>query len=244
MQRLRISVIIPTLNEEKLIGSMLKQFENGVKERYNVELILSDGGSNDNTVEIARRYVDKILIQDDKLTKNISIGRNLGYSRADGDVLVFLNADTRFADIDEFFNLVSRFYSDKSFAAIAFPVRVFPEEEKFSDRVFHRFYNNYVRVLNKFFMGMGRGECQVIKREVFEKAGGYNEILFAGEDFDLYRRIRKFGQIFFAKDYIIYESPRRYRKYGYMRVFFDWAKNAVSVVLFKNSISKTWEAIR
>ncbi|MGB9696911.1 MAG: glycosyltransferase [Ignavibacteria bacterium] len=241
---MHISVIIPTLNEEKLIESMLKQFENGVRNCYNVELILSDGGSSDDTVEIAKHYVDKILIQDDKLIKNISIGRNRGYSGSDGDVLVFLNADTRFSNINKFFNLVSRFYNDDSFVAIAFPVRVFPEEEKLSDKIFHKLYNCYVRILNKFFMGMGRGECHVIKRKVFEKVGGYNETLFAGEDFDLYKRIRKFGRILFVKDCIIYESPRRYRRYGYMRVFFDWAKNAISVILFRKSISKTWEPVR
>jgi len=241
---MRISVIIPTLNEEKLIESMLRQFKNEIKNHYDIELILSDGGSSDNTVEIASRYVDKILIQDDKLTKNISIGRNRGFLRANGDVLVFLNADTRFSDINAFFNLVRSFYNNNSFVAIAFPVRVFPEEEKLSDKLFHKFYNFYVRILNKFFIGMGRGECHVIKREVFEKVGGYNETLFAGEDFDLYKRIRKFGRILFAKDNIIYESPRRYRKYGYIKVFFDWAKNAISVVLFRKSISKTWEAVR
>jgi glycosyltransferase involved in cell wall biosynthesis len=241
---MRISVIIPTLNEEKLIESMLRQFKNEIKNHYDIELILSDGGSSDNTVEIASRYVDKILIQDDKLTKNISIGRNRGFLRANGDVLVFLNADTRFSDINAFFNLVRSFYNNNSFVAIAFPVRVFPEEEKLSDKLFHKFYNFYVRILNKFFIGMGRGECHVIKRKVFEKVGGYNETLFAGEDFDLYKRIRKFGRILFAKDNIIYESPRRYRKYGYIKVFFDWAKNAISVVLFRKSISKTWEAVR
>jgi len=241
---MRISVIIPTLNEEKLIESMLRQFKNEIKNHYDIELILSDGGSSDNTVEIASRYVDKILIQDDKLTKNISIGRNRGFLRANGDVLVFLNADTRFSDINAFFNLVRSFYNNNSFVAIAFPVRVFPEEEKLSDKLFHKFYNFYVRILNKFFIGMDRGECHVIKREVFEKVGGYNETLFAGEDFDLYKRIRKFGRILFAKDNIIFESPRRYRKYGYIKVFFDWAKNAISVVLFRKSISKTWEAVR
>jgi len=241
---MRISVIIPTLNEEKLIESMLRQFKNEIKNHYDIELILSDGGSSDNTVEIASRYVDKILIQDDKLTKNISIGRNRGFLRTNGDVLVFLNADTRFSDINAFFNLVRSFYNNNSFVAIAFPVRVFPEEEKLSDKLFHKFYNFYVRILNKFFIGMGRGECHVIKRKVFEKVGGYNETLFAGEDFDLYKRIRKFGRILFAKDNIIYESPRRYRKYGYIKVFFDWAKNAISVVLFRKSISKTWEAVR
>ncbi|MEK6570659.1 MAG: glycosyltransferase, partial [Bacteroidota bacterium] len=58
-----ISVIIPTLNEEKIIGKMLSQFSNELIEKYDLELILSDGGSTDLTVEIAQQQVHAALGQ-------------------------------------------------------------------------------------------------------------------------------------------------------------------------------------
>jgi len=65
---------------------------------------------------------------------------------------------------------------------------------------------------------MGRGECQIVRRDIFEKVGKYNTNLIAGEDFDLYRRIKKNnGNIYYSKEIIIYESPRRFRKYGYLK---------------------------
>jgi predicted glycosyltransferase involved in capsule biosynthesis len=121
---------------------------------------------------------------------------------------------------------------------------VFPEGKKISDSIFHSLYNNYVFILNKLGMGMGRGECQIVKKELFEKIKGYNESLAAGEDFDMYRRIKKFGKIKYLRNLVVYESPRRYRKYGYAKVFWDWTKNSFSVVLKNRSVSETWDPVR
>ncbi len=119
----------------------------------------------------------------------------------------------------------------------------FPMKQKLPDRMFHSIYNNMLRILNMLWIGMGRGECHIVREEFFD-AGGYNETLAAGEDFDLYRRLRKMGKIKFRKDFIVYESPRRYRKFGYPRVIWDWTKNSISVLLFNKSISKNWDAVR
>ena len=63
---------------------------------------------------------------------------------------------------------------------------------------------------------------------------GYDETLTAGEDFDLFRRIRKADSIRFLSGGIIYESPRRYRKFGYRGVVWSWFKNAVALCLYIN----------
>lgn len=244
MQTVRFSIIIPALNEEKLIENVLEQFSSEIKERYSIEVIVSDGGSSDNTVEKASKYADITIKDTGNKRQNISCGRNQGVQKSQGDVLVFLNADTIISDVNLFFREINAIFKNSKISAIAAAVRVFPAEEKLADRLFHCFYNNYVRVLNKFFMGMGRGECHIIKREFFLEAGGYDEKIFAGEDFDLYRRLRKSGKIEFLKNTVIYESPRRYRKYGYFKVFRDWLTNAVWISLFRKSLSKEWEQVR
>ena len=88
-------------------------------------------------------------------------------------------------------------------------------------------------------MGMGRGECHIVKRELFERAGGYDESLGAGEDFELYtRRLRKYGKIVICKDLTVYESPRRYRKFGYIRVFLTGQKIQFGLHFSKNQFRK------
>ena len=76
------------------------------------------------------------------------------------------------------------------------------------------------------------------------KLGGYNEKFAAGEDFDLYRRIRSEGNILFTNRIRVYESPRRFRKRGYFSVTWMWIKNGISVWFKDKSISKIWEQVR
>ncbi len=241
-----ISIIVPTLNEAKLVEQTLSQFTVGLKEKYSLEVIVSDGGSTDSTLGIAAKYADKIIHADLSKKQNIASGRNYGAANASKDILYFFNADTRIPDIVKFFRLTSKQFDDKQISALTCKVKVFPEEKKLSDKLFHAFYNNYVRVVNVLGFGMGRGECHMLRKNVFNELNGYDETLEAGEDFDLYRRLhdRKLGKIKFINELVVYESPRRYRRYGYAKVFFDWTKNAISVVMRNKSISKNWEEVR
>ncbi len=240
----KVSVIIPALNEEKLIERLLRQFDDYVRKEFDIELIVSDGGSGDGTIDICERYADKVVKKDNYSTQNISRGRNKGAEVSRGDVLVFLNADVTLADPLYLFAEAIREISDAGTTAIACRVEVDRECLKLSDKLFHLFYNNYVRLLNRTFLGMGRGECHIISREAFNLSGGYDEKLAAGEDFDLYNRLRKFGKVKFRNDIVVYESPRRYRKFGYLKVAAEWGKNSLSVLFLKRSLSKNWEAVR
>ncbi|HRJ86951.1 MAG: glycosyltransferase [Ignavibacteria bacterium] len=241
-----ISVIIPTLNEEKLIVKTLAQFTPQVKQKYNIEIIISDGGSSDGTLSLLNDTVDKIVHAIPGEKQNIPQGRNAGAKAASGRFLYFLNADTMFEDINSFFENTCSAFSESSIYAITCRFHVFPEDVRISDKMFHGFYNNYVRMLNMAGMGMGRGECQMVRSDIFRKVNGYNELLAAGEDYDLYRRIKKLGtgRIKFLSKVLVYESPRRYRKFGYLKVLGDWTKNSFSVFFKNKSISEVWEQVR
>lgn len=239
-----ISVIIPTLNEEKLITRVLQQFDDNLKNRFDIELIVSDGGSSDKTLDIAQRYVNKIVRHTGERKQNIAEGRNKGAEISKGDVLVFFNADTELDDPKLFFEKISIFGNNNTYSGLTCNIEVFKNEEKLSDKLFHSFYNKYVKFLNKIGLGMGRGECQVIKREYFYKAGKYNEDMFAGEDFDLFKRLRKLGKIKVEENLIVRESPRRYRKFGYIKVIYQWLKNSIWIMIFKKSSSNEWEPVR
>ncbi len=239
-----ISIIIPTLSEQRLIEQALKQFSLDLRSKHNYELIVSDGGSNDETISIARRLADKVVIYNGQLRQTIAGGRNAGAKQASGDLLFFTNADTLLDDPDSFLAEVSDVMSDENLLALTCYVRVYPDEEKLSDILFHGFCNVFFDAVNSIGVGMGRGECHIVRRSVFDEVGGYNPDLVAGEDFDLYSRIRRKGKIRFLRGRYVYESPRRYRRFGYHRVAFDWFRNAVSVKLFKKSVIDEWKPIR
>ena len=243
--KIRMSLVIPVLHEEKMLERSLKLYTKELKQKYGFELIVSDGGSKDGTVAIAKKYADKVIEHKGDYRQTIAEGRNNGAEIASADILVFINGDSLPADHKQFFETIKDFAENKkNIDALACLVTAFPEETLFKDKVFYTIHNAYVHFLNIIGLGMGRGECQVIRRSVFEKLGGYNCKIVAGEDFDLYRRIAKQGKIKFAKDLHVYESPRRFRKYGYIKTISFWLLNSVYVMLFNRSASKEWETIR
>lgn len=239
-----ISVIIPTLNEEKLLDRILSQFPESLRERHNLEVIVSDGGSTDTTLDIARNHGCRIVENKEGIKQTISLGRNLGAAEARGSVFVFLNADTLIEDVETFFPRVSSMIVRKGIAAVTCSVSVYPGEQTLADRVFHGFYNWLFAMMNVVGMGMGRGECHVIRRDTFQQLHGYAPAIAAGEDYDLFRRVKKLGRIEFLKDVTVHESPRRYRKFGYLYVSASWFLNFLAVTFLKRSILDEWKPVR
>ncbi len=242
---MKYSIIIPTLNEEKLLPQLLKQLTEEIPlKRDDYEIIISDGGSRDNTQQIAERYSCYFIKHESPIKENISAGRNKGGNKAHGEWLIFFNADVRLANVKKFFNFLEENVYKSSYLAVGGHVKVFPEEEIFSDKLYHGFYYYYFRMLNFIGMGNGRGECQIIRKDIFTKLGGYDEKLAAGEDFDLFKRIKKIGKLMLTDELLVYESPRRFRRFGYFTVSMMWLKNSSSIVLRNKSISREWEEVR
>jgi glycosyltransferase involved in cell wall biosynthesis len=240
----RISVIIPALNEEKLLPRMLAQFTPDVLQRHQLELVVSDGGSTDQTLAIARGTTHHVVENREGIKQTIAIGRNLGAQHATGEILVFLNADTLIRDVDRFFPAIREALATEGVVAATCAVQVYPEEERPSDRRFHGFYNWFFSMMNRVGMGMGRGECHAMTRGVFRDVQGYTGRIAAGEDYDMFRRLIRKGRIFFLHDVVVYESPRRYRKYGYMYVSMTWFANFLAVFFLRRSILSEWKPVR
>jgi len=242
---LKYSIIIPTLNEEKLLPQLLKQLTDEIPlPSREYEIIISDGGSKDATEKIAESFNCSFIKHHSTIKENISCGRNRGAEKAKGKWLIFLNADIRIANVKAFFVFLEEHVYSSKLVAVGGQVKIFPEEEILSDRLFHAFYYHYFKALNFIGMGNGRGECQIILKDTFDKLGGYNQKLAAGEDFDLFKRAKKIGKILLTDKILVFESPRRFRRFGYFNVTLMWLKNSTSIVLMKKSISREWEEVR
>ena len=240
----RFSIIIPTLQEEKYIVRTLDQFSSDLRKQFDFEVIVSDGGSTDKTCSLAKPRADLFTVHTKPFKQTISMGRNAGAELSKGFILIFINADTLIENTGKFFLRVEEALKDPHIVAATCRVNIYPEEERISDRIFHNFFNNYFWFLNLIGLGMGRGECQIIKRNEFFAVSGYNEGLAAGEDFDLFVRVRRHGKIAYLHSLIVRESPRRFRKFGYAKILMQWFINAVSVLFRGKSISDDWEPIR
>lgn len=91
---------------------------------------------------------------------------------------------------------------------------------------------------------VGRGECQIVRREIFESIGGYNGDIIAGEDCELFRRIARRGTIAYLADCFVYHSPRRFHQLGYTRVIGIYTREALSLLVRGKSWLSTWPVVR
>lgn len=243
-----ISVVVPTLLEEKMLEETLSIYTKEFKKKHNLELIVSDGGSTDKTIEIAEKYADKVVVHNGEEKQTISEGRNKGAEVAAGDTIVFINADTVPEDPEFFFDFINRWHNGhtryKDAEALACTVNPLETGLAIKDKLFYAFYNRYVHFLNIIGLGMGRGECQIVRKNIFKMVGGYNKKYAAGEDFDLYRRIGKISKIRFVKELVVKESIRRFKRYGYIKTVLFWTMNSIYIMIFGKSYSKQWEPIR
>ena len=237
-----ISFIIPTLNEEKIIKDTL----NSVKEFHgDYEIIVSDGHSTDKTAEIAREYTEKFIVYNGIKRQTIGKGRNDGASVANGDYLVFLDADVFIKNSDAFFNKAFKvFEKNKKIVAITAYIRVLPEFERTSDKIIWWVINSsYILLNNILGIGGASGEFQMIKKEAFIKVGGFNEVLIGGEDHELFRRLAKIGKTHFERSLTVYHTGRRGHKLGWPK-FVGLLFLATLPVFIKRFFLKEWKEIR
>ncbi|MFN4909343.1 MAG: glycosyltransferase [Bacteroidota bacterium] len=243
-----LSVVVPTLQEEKLLERTLMVFDSEWRKTNSAELIVSDGGSTDGTLEIAQRHADVVVRHLADHRQTIAEGRNCGAAVARGKVIVFINGDTIPADREAFTRVIVDLAMRRGpygrASALACPVRFEPHEEGLGDVLFLGFYNNLARALCFIRVGSGRGECQVVRRDVFNTVGGYKKHLVAGEDFELLGRIGMMARVQYAPELVVFESPRRFRKFGYLRTIRSWIGNGLSVIFRGRSSSDEWEPVR
>lgn len=239
-----ISVVIPTLNEEKLLPRLLKQLTIKVRRRFHLEVIVADGGSADQTLVIAKKFGTHLVTKHPDRSQTIAGGRNAGAWQARGDILVFIDADNFLADVNHFFSRIKEVMRGHNIVAATVKIEVDPAEQTGLDRFWSSFFNWLFFLENKIAgAGMGRGNCQIIKTSAFRQLGGYNETLSSAEDYDMFHRLIKIGKIINIHEVVVYESPRRFRKLGYTKVLWLWVLNSVMFFFTGRPWSKKWQRV-
>ncbi len=239
-----ISIIIPTLNEEKVLKSTLLTLKKDLTISH--QIIVSDGKSSDGTLAIARKYADKVVFYSENIRQTISAGRNAGAEKANGEFLVFMDADCQLENPNLFLTqALLRFQHDEKLVALIPGIKVFSKDETLSDQIFFGFLNNYFRLMNNYFSrGDAAGEFQMIRKEAYQSVGGFRNDLIAHEDSDMFYRLSKIGRTLYDPNLTVYHSGRRAHSIGWPRLLFEWFMNTTHVIFLNKSFSKVWEPIR
>ncbi len=247
VDHIKLSIIIPTKNEGKYIGRTIGQFEEYLG-KYDLEVIISDADSKDETAAVVRGWQaklgDRIKFIQSEGKQNIAIGRNLGAAQASGDILFHTDADVHIRDKDRFFRYLLSTFAQKDLVAATVPIWVYPEESGFMDKLYHLLMNSVIRLSFSVGVYLAKGECQIVRRSVFEKIGGYNETIVAGEDCNLFYRLHKEGHVGYFYRLAVHHSPRRFREYGYIRLTIIYLREGLSLLFRRKSYMKEWTPVR
>jgi len=238
-----ISIIIPTLNEEAVIEKILKNVASYSGKK---EIIISDGKSADRTIEIAKKYADHVVVHDKPVRQTIGGGRNAGAAVAHGEYLLFLDADIHIHDIDRFLEkALGVFENNKKLVGLTVYLNVFPEMASWADVAVHWYFNRLVFTYNNIIhYGASSGDFQMVRTEAFRAAGGFDERLAAGEDFDMFARLSKKGQTRSIPSLTALHTGRRAHKVGWPKLLFSWFMNWLYSIILKKSWNKEWKVIR
>ncbi|MEI6479049.1 MAG: glycosyltransferase, partial [bacterium] len=128
-----ISIIIPTLNEEKILAKTLSELKKLTVCDH--EIIVTDGKSTDNTISIAKRYADKVVENKSGKRQTIGEGRNMGANVAVGEFLVFMDADVEIPQINDFFlKILDDFNKKEKLVAMSVYFKVFKDQATLGDK--------------------------------------------------------------------------------------------------------------
>jgi len=202
-----LSIIIPTLNEEDYLPRLLRSIKKQGFTDY--EVIVADAGSSDETLNIARSYGCKI-VKGGLPAK----GRNEGAKVAKGEILFFLDADAIL--LDDFLSESLREFSDRKLDIAGFCLKSYPAN-KFFSFFENSIYNKIIIISEKVLPHSAVGI--LMKKELFNKLGGYDETIKLAEDMDLSRRAVKMDANFgIIRTKEILASDRRFKKDGLIAI--------------------------
>lgn len=204
-----LSIIIPTLNEEKYLPLLLEVIK---KQSFNnYEIIVADAGSEDKTVEIAKNFGCKV-IKGGLPAK----GRNQGAKIAKGDIFLFLDADTVFLP-SHFFESLLREFQKQNLDVASFPI--YPNRNWF-DKSAYRAYNLWARLTQSFLPHAT--QAILVKKEIHQKIGGFDEEIKIGEDHFYVRKANKSGKFGFLNLKPILFSSRRFDRDGRSKTYLKY----------------------
>jgi len=250
---IKVSVVIPAYNEEKLIERCLLSLAKQTFPRKYYEIIVVDNASVDRTEELAKKYADKVLKEP---RKGLLFARQKGFEAARGKIVLRTDADA-FVPMDWIERAWKNFEKNKEMVALG--GFYFLDDNNFWLNTISRLaiFLNYWQY--RIFGNVKKlsGPCSAFRKDSFDKSGGFD--LGAdpciGDQIAIAYKMAKYGKVGFDKDWWVWFSPRRvYSRLksgikGFINDYFLYeGLGSLYFIIFKKYPQKTfgsgWEDFR
>lgn len=208
---MKLSIIIPTLNEEKNLKKILYSIKKQSFSDY--EIIVADNNSNDKTRFIAKKFKCKIV--DGGLPPK---ARNNGAKITKGDYLLFLDADVILKK--DFLEKIIKEIEIKNLDIATTYIE--PLTKSFIIKLYHHIFNTWMFLMQKIDPH-APGFCILIKKSVFKKIKGFDETIKLAEDHAFVRSVfRKGFKYGILKSSRILVSVRRFQTEGSFKIIIKY----------------------
>ena len=203
---IKLSIIILSFNTKKLtldcIKSIFKVYKKNI-ENNELEIIVSDNGSKDGTLEAVRK-LDKVKVFENNKNLGFSKGNNVAAKRALGKYILFLNSDTEIRD-EGFIKMIDFMDKNEKIGVLGAKLLNPDGKPQKSCGNFYTFFNLLFTIFGKdTFVRKSPNSIQevdwisgasfMMRRDVFEKTRGFDEDFFMYiEDMELCYRVKKIG---------------------------------------------------
>ncbi len=209
-----ISIIIPTLNEEKYLPNILADLR--AQTYKDIEIIVVDSYSEDKTLWAAKKHGCEIYFCTNR--RGPAAARNEGAKHAKKDFLLFLDADVRILD-EKFLEKLVKKVKDEDIKFATFFMK--PDSNRKIDRLVQIIVNWIVKIfrhLEPFSPGFGLFAA----KDLHEKIGGFREDLAIAEDHNYAKRAAKCVEFHVIADLKIVYSVRRLEKEGRAKIYCEY----------------------
>ena len=226
---MKLTIVVPAFNEEAYLAATLDSIEAAAAHLRAhsdaaIETIVVDNNSEDGTAAIAREQGATVI---DEPVQGIARARNTGARHAEGEVLVFVDADV--IAPHTLLEAIHAAMSDP--ACVGGGVDVDYRPRRRSMRLYLRAWRLLARLT-----GMAQGATQFCRARAFEEVGGYDETAWIGEDVDFFWSLKRLARrtdrtVAFIRQPRVWPSSRRFDKWPLWRVLV-WT-NPLFIALFR-----------
>lgn len=203
-----VSFCIPTFNSSRTLKSCLESIKS---QKYpNIEIIIVDNGSLDNTLEIAKQYTDKIYF-DDGLLGSV---RQTSIEKSSGEVIALFDSDIIIPHENWLLDAV-KYFNYNALVSTVWPVNIAPPKSPLTTKLYFNLWEmsmSYRIEKGKSYFGGGNA---LFWRKCFEEIGGINRNIHWGEDFEWSKRFKERGyQVIFLNDPLYHDTMHSIKEFG------------------------------
>lgn len=231
--RPKLSIVIPTLNEEHYLPLLLEDLS--IQTKKDFEVIIVDAKSKDNTRKVAELHKKKLILTFIESPKaHVAHQRNLGAKQAKGSYIFFIDADTRI-DSDVVEKVLQ--YIERENGLLYLPVIQPGGVSKIYKFLFVCSIMS-VKILHRLGRPISLGPIIIIAKTLFDQIGGFDEKIAIAEDHNLIIKAYRMGiKARFIDGAKCYFSMRRFESEGTWNIVWQYLRYT-SITLVKGGVLK------